>query len=498
MGIIQRQSIKHTLVTYLGVGLGAINVLFIYTATLSPEEYGFIQVMLAFTKMAVPFVMLGMVFTAVRFFPQFEDEQSGHQGFLFFLLSAVFGGFLLLVLLDWLIEGGLLPYFFPPSKFMDSYGHYALPWILLSSWSFLLLRYAMNFHRIVVPALLTDLLLKVGAPLLCIGYFYGWLNFQHIMQGFVWLHVLMLAGMLLYLKYLGQLYLRPSWKRFTPELNREILRYSGYGILTSLGAMFLPLIDTFMLGALSGFTQAAIYTIPNFVTNAIDAPRRAIASIATPVINKAWEENNLEKISDLYTRSSLMQTVVGLFLLLGIWLSIDSLYALIPEGPNKELYATGKYVVLILGAARVLDMVTGVNTEIIAYSRHYRFNLYSIALLLVVTVLLNFWLIPLYGFHGAAFATLTSLVLYNLSKFLFIWYKTGLQPFRLPILGVLALAAAAYFLADLLPPTPWILLDIALRSGGFAILFVLPLLYFRLVPDLNDFAEKQWKRIRQR
>ena len=73
MGVIQRQGIKQSLVTYFGVILGAVNVLLIYTTTLQPEEYGFIQVMMSASKLCLPFVLLGSQSMIIRFFPRFEN-----------------------------------------------------------------------------------------------------------------------------------------------------------------------------------------------------------------------------------------------------------------------------------------------------------------------------------------------------------------------------------------------------------------------------------------
>ena len=47
MGIVFKQSLNNTLITYLGFGLGAINQLFLYTRFLEAEYFGLVTVMLS-------------------------------------------------------------------------------------------------------------------------------------------------------------------------------------------------------------------------------------------------------------------------------------------------------------------------------------------------------------------------------------------------------------------------------------------------------------------
>ena len=47
MGIVVNQSIKNTVITYLGFGIGAINVVFLYTKFLSDDYFGLITFILS-------------------------------------------------------------------------------------------------------------------------------------------------------------------------------------------------------------------------------------------------------------------------------------------------------------------------------------------------------------------------------------------------------------------------------------------------------------------
>ena len=258
--------------------------------------------------------------------------------------------------------------------------------------------------------------------------------------------------------------------------------YGLYGILGSLGSRLAERIDILMLATLSTLDNTGIYVIPLFISNVIDIPRKAIARITSPVVAEKWKDNKIAEIEDLYKKTSLNQLIVGLWVLLGIWLSIDDLFSIIPRG---ETYALGKYVVLILGTARVIDMMTGVNSEIIGYSKYFKFNFYMILCLAVFNVGINYILIPKFDYNGAALATLASMTIFNLMKFIVLKWKLNMQPFTWQTFGVLGIGFVAYFVtAFYVPLTDWVLVNMAIKSILVTLIFFGGIFYFKLSDEL--------------
>ena len=153
-------------------------------------------------------------------------------------------------------------------------------------------------------------------------------------------------------------------RRAGQALAKEISVYAFYGVLGLLGGQLAFRIDTLMVGGMIDISSAGIYTIVAVLTEVIVKPARAILGIAGPIIAKSWKENNLAEIQMIYQKSSLNLLIVGLFIFLGIWLSLESLFLLMP---NSEGLMTAKYVVFFLGLAQVVNMGTSVNNEIITF-----------------------------------------------------------------------------------------------------------------------------------
>jgi O-antigen/teichoic acid export membrane protein len=193
----------------------------------------------------------------------------------------------------------------------------------------------------------------------------------------------------------------------------------------------------------------------------IEIPKRAITTTASPLIARAFEKNDLLQVGSIYRKTSINQLIIGSLLLIGIWANLPNLFRLMPRG---EYYQAGAFVVTIVGCGKLLDMVFGPSSEIIGLSRHYWFNLVVITLLAGIVIVANAILIPRMGLQGAAFGTVIALTIYNLSKFIFVYLKLGLQPFSIHTLKVMAIAAGTALLNQLLPSLEHPLFDILYRS----------------------------------
>lgn len=128
MGIVIRQSLKGSIVTYLGTAIGTFNVIFLYNKFLSQEQVGLIAgALVSIPLIFASFTQLGIPHIAVRFFPHFDDPANGHKGFFTFLLAAPLFG-LLLFILGYL---ALKPLFFDVystnSPLLPHYFYYIIP-----------------------------------------------------------------------------------------------------------------------------------------------------------------------------------------------------------------------------------------------------------------------------------------------------------------------------------------------------------------------------------
>ena len=89
MGIVINQSIKNTIITYIGFVIGAANTLFMYPHFLGETYYGLTGYLLSSANVIMPLMAFGVHNTLIKFFTQYKTEKEKGQ-FLTFVLMLPF------------------------------------------------------------------------------------------------------------------------------------------------------------------------------------------------------------------------------------------------------------------------------------------------------------------------------------------------------------------------------------------------------------------------
>lgn len=480
MGVIKRQGIKQSLVNYFAVLIGAVSVIFIYP--LDRETYGLARFIIDASMFIAPFLLLGFSSVTIRFFPQFRDDEGHHNGFLFFLISGVSLGCVIFILAAFLFQEQFYEIYKDRPAFYRDYLHYLIPISILLAFFNLFYFYSTNFNRIVVPALYQNLI-KVTLPIVILLYFLGRIRLDTVIDAILINFILALTGLVIYIYWLGQLKLKPDFRLLNKPRLKSIANYAVYGLFGGIGSVLAFRIDSIMITTMIDAESNGTFAIALFIANVIAIPTDAIGQITAPILSQAFQDNNLAHIRMLYKRTSINLLVVGLLLFIGIMASVEDLFSIMP---NSEAMMAGWWVVLFIGLSKVVDMGTSINNQIIDYSKFYRFRLYALILLAVFNVVCNLVLIPRFHIAGAAMATMASIILYNLVKFIFIIWKLEMQPFSIGTLKIIGIAILTFTIAYFIPLTGNPLLDIVTRSSVITVLYIFLILYFRISPDVNE------------
>jgi O-antigen/teichoic acid export membrane protein len=295
--------------------------------------------------------------------------------------------------------------------------------------------------------------------------------------------VLILLGVLLY-----KTPWRLSFTGISSVTRRLKRRMISFGLFI-FGAQFLNVLsrtnDSILVIGLRGLADTGVFTIANYFIAIMEIPQRSLNAISYPVLAEAWKNKDLKSIENIYRKSVINLLVIALGLFGLICLSIHD----ITQFLGKSYYQI-ESIVFILGLAKVLDLGTGINSTIIGTSNYWKFDFYTNVIYTILSIPLNFFLIKYLGLIGLAFSTLLSLTIYNLIRFIFIYKKFGFQPYTVKAVLALVIATLAYFLVYNIPQFPNIFVDIIIRSLCFVLLFVVPMYYGKVAPDLNGVLEK--------
>ena len=243
-----------------------------------------------------------------------------------------------------------------------------------------------------------------------------------------------------------------------------------------------------MVTSLLGLSQTGIYTTAFYIGMIIEIPRRAISQISIPFISENIKNQNFNKIEVYYREISLHQTLIGVLFYLLIIINLDQIFNLIP---NYESFISGKNVVYIIGFTKLIIMFFSFNSEIISLSKYYRFTVITIIILAIISIALNLLLIPIFGIEGAAYASLISISIFNLVKFIFLKIKMKISPFSNKSIIVLLIGILLFLMSFYFPNFDNPFINIIYKSFITTFLYLLIVLLLGVSKDFN-FLLKRW------
>jgi O-antigen/teichoic acid export membrane protein len=487
MGIVFRQSAITTIISYCGVAIGYINLLYLYPKFLEPDQIGLMRTIQDAAILFTPFAQFGLAQSIVRYYPKLVTGQASSGSFIRLMLLLAMAGFGIFFIAFKVFEAPILSYFEANAQEIIGYSSLVLWLTLILLIMAILEAYSRSLLKTIVPNLLREVVARLLLAILVTLYFTGYLDFNQFIISTALAYLICLGILVLYLWSMGELQLSQSMSHLNKTEIPGLLKYSLLSFAGMAGLIIIGKVDSIMVTGLLGLTANAIYTTAFYMATVIEIPKRALMQISMPLISRAFEKNDMEDIKNIYKKTSVNQFIVGGLILIGIWANLHNIFAFMPKG---EIYNTGKYVVLIIGFGKLLDMLFGPSSEIIVLSKYYAFNIILILLLAASIVIANNLLIPEYGINGAAIGSALALILFNFLKYIFIYLKLKMQPLTWATLKVLAIGGIAVGCNYLIPQMESLLVDLMVRSVAITIVYTSLIFVSKASPDGNMVFRK--------
>ena len=479
MGIVIRQSIITTFFSYLGVVIGYVNLLYLFPQFLEPEQFGLYRAILDIAILFMPFAQIGISQGTIRFLPKFEKHKDIFLSFIFLLSIA---GYLLFYLIFQVFEDTFFSIFKERSSALIEYFYLILILTFILVLNSLFESYCKALIKIAYPNFIKEVVVRLLTSISLILYFLNFYDFNYLLYSLLIIYIISTILIVIYLILNKELRFSFNLKLVPKAFLQEFLKYCLFTIIGSGGILIVGKIDIVMITSFLGLDNTAIYAIAFYISVVIEMPKRAITQVSLPLLSRAFQKIDLKEVKVLYEKVSLNQFIIGALLFIGIWANIDNIYHFIP---NQEIYETGKSVVIIVGLGKVIDMVAGNNGEIIIMSKYYRFNIIVIGFLAIITVVTNYFLIPVFGMIGAALASTLSLLLFNLIKYIFLKIKFKIQPFSLNTFKVLLISILVIIINLFIPEQENNFLDILLRSSIITLIYASAVIGLGISEDVN-------------
>lgn len=444
MGVVIKQSIRGTIVNYVGIAVGFFTTFFIITRYLTQEEVGLTRVLIDAAILFASFAQLGTSSSIIRFFPYFKDEEGKHHGFFFWTLVIPIVGFLLFMLVAKCLEGTIIQTFSKNSDLFVTYYRFVFPLSLFMLYQSVFEANANVLMRIVVPKFVREVGVRVG--LLVTYLLYGYwqvIDLDGLVVGICITYFIAALVDFFYLLTLGKISFKPDFKVFTKTLLKDIGFYTLFMLLNAITVNVMPLLNTFFVSAGMGLSFTGIYAISNYIATVVEVPNRSLNAIVQPEIAQSFKDQDYAHAETLCKSVSLHLMLSSFLIFFFIWINIDVLFMLLPNG---DKYEAGKSVVLILGIAKCINSTLFVSSSALNYSKYYYWSFVFTVMLTAMAVVLNVLLIPRWGIDGASLSHLISYFTFYACLMVLVWTKLNINIFSKAQLKVLVLLAGLLLL----------------------------------------------------
>ncbi len=484
MGVIQRQSIQSSILISIGFAIGAINMLILAPRLLGPELLGLTRVITDAGITLATLATFGSIPVIYKFYPFYKSYLPNNKNDLPFFTGIIcLMGFSLICIGGYFSSDLIERKYIARAPLFVEYSYLVYPfcffmlifmWLESFGWSFQKSVLTNGLREVVPRILFTGITTLLAFQLVERDIYLLLFSLTYFIPAII---------LFVSLRKTNNFYFIPSTSNLTRRLKG---RMANFGLFI-FGAHFLNLIsrtiDTFILASVSekGLVDTAIYTIATYIVTLMEVPQRSLNSASIPILAEAWKNKDMQKIKSIYSKSVSNLLVIALAMLALLFLNIR----------NLELYLGADFsgigaVILIIGVAKLVDLGTGANAQIIGTSSYWKVDFTTNMLYTLVALPMNYYLISKYGLIGAAYSTLISIVFYNILRFGFLFLKFKLQPYSMKNLTAVFITCGTAYLAFLIPNLDNFYFDTAVRSFSFIVLFIPLIYYFRISNELND------------
>ena len=457
MGIVIRQSIKGTLVNYVGAFIGCVTTLFIVTKFLPPEDVGLRSVIYEAAQLVATLAQLGTTSSIMRYIPYFKDKAKGHNGFFFYIIMLPLVGCAVFIPLYLLLRQPIVAFFSESSPLFTGYFY----WLLLIA-----VYVVYGLHLVGRDGFVASYIAVYGVAMLLT---------------------------LLYVSRIAPVTLRHDSSFIGRPLRKDMANYTLVWVVGALGSTILGKLDLFMVSSDLGFGAAGVYTIAFYIGTVIEIPARSITPMSAAIVAEAMRRGDLAEAKRLHRKVSLTEFVISSFLFVLMWVNIDNIFSIMPNG---EVYRAGKWVVFFIGLSKVVIALLQFGSTLIGFSRYYHWTLYFVFILTGLGIVSNWLFIPLWGISGAAIATLvTCCVSLAFQQWIVMW-KIRSNPFSAGTLKMAVVIGLLFGLDALLPVLDNCWLDCAYRTAIIGLTGCALIYFGKVSEDVNGLLDAMVEKVR--
>lgn len=250
--------------------------------------------------------------------------------------------------------------------------------------------------------------------------------------------------------FVGYYYVRGAFdfaKRWDRASMKELFHYGKFTLGTNISSMFVKNTDSWMIGKLVSTAGVALYNPAIRISNLVEVPTVAIASVFFPQVAQRLKERGKEGVRDVYVKSVSLILALTLPIVTPLYIFAELAIAIIF---GKEYVESATILRVTLFYTLIIPFNRQFGT-VMDGTKQPKINFYLLLLVAVLNIILNYIFLTQFGVIGSAWATLLSfltvfilnqIILYkkfDINTFdvfpeIINWYKTGWNMFSTRVL----------------------------------------------------------------
>jgi len=490
MGIVKKQVYKNTIISYAGMVIGFVNLIFLYPRFLAADQIGLFLLLISLSVLYSLVASMGVPSIVARYFPFFRSEDNTHGGFLHVVGRFAIIGFMISTAVFFLIKPIIVASFIQKAPLFVAYYYYLIPLAFFTIFFNFLEALGKAVYQSIFSSFLKEVLLRLLTMIAMVMLAEGWISFQQFIIIYISINGLICLVLLISLATSGKFSFR---KTLLPPAvaGKEMINFGLFTLLSSTVYVILQNVDRYMLSAMAGLAVQGIYGIYSGIAIVINVPQQALSRTTYQIVADSWKAKNMQNIAEIYSKTSIIQMVAGCFLFIGIVVNKENLLAIL----HKKEFTDQFDVLVVICLGFLVDITGGLNTYILTTSHKYHLITILVIAWSLFCIGLTYILIPLYGGLGAALAYLATITGINFCTWFYLKYRFKMQPFTFKHLLVIGITIVSYFIAGYFWRMPNLLLDIFVRSMLTAVIYISLTYVARISDDVNEKIDATIKRV---
>lgn len=430
-----------SIVNYIGVLLGAFFTIYLAPKYLTTEYNGLYRLLLEYAGIIAVYLNLGIPTVINKYYFQIFKEGRISKGFDFFVFVVPFILMLICSFVFIIYRSEIVQLISSKTNYALVYEYicFLIPLVLCYAYFFILEAYSAILGNIFVVNVIKNVVVKGFNIASVLSYVFT--------QDFMLSMYIVSIGTLLCViaSFVYILKLKKFKVDFSPsftflienKLTADFSKFITFIIVSNLTFFLVSKIDVFFVGRYTDLSSLAYYTTATFFVTILLVPYSAILNISFPKIAEMYFKDGAGSDLVAIVRSNAtFGLAMASYIFIMVWVNIDTIYAIIPNG---NFYSVGKYVFLILGIGRLVDISIGSTGQLLTVSKWYYLTLIFSIIISALSITLGFYLTKYFGIYGTAFSSSICIIIFAAFQIIVVWKKMGVFSFSIDSLIVFAL-----------------------------------------------------------